>query len=526
MVRDIVPMVIDIPLPKSKCFVYLRRSQDREDRQALSLDKQDQQVKQIISDNKFSPIYLPAEERSAKYPGRPIFGDMVKGIENGEARYIAVWHISRLSRNPIDGGMIIYLLDIGKLLAIYTPTRVYHNTPDDKAFLAIELAFAKKNNDDLSEQVKESYIIKRQRGEYPGPAFLGYINIIVRPGVRNIAPCPEEGPKLYDVFLYAATGMYTLDEVWKYAQDRGLKSPSNPDNLIAKTTLENALKRRDYTGVFKRGGSEWIQGSYEPLITVELYDKVQMAMGWAKQRKNYSTKGAFYAYKGVPRCGTCSMNITAYTKPKILATTGELASYTFYTCTKKSKVMKCKEPQLAEHELTGVIKDEMSNYEITEADGEVCKLLVHNVYDDYMKGQDRYSDVWKHDLRQAEKALDVLDDKLEHGVITDDRYQLRAAKHQSMVVRTTKLLNGSSQDAERWLELCNETFSGVTNIGEVFELANDEERRQLMLYLGTNWTLSNKKVALTAREPLNMLHKNTRKSDWRARPDLNRRSPP
>ena len=120
----------------------------------------------------------------------------------------------------------------------------------------------------------------------------------------------------------------------------------------------------------------------------------------------------------------------------------------------------------------------------------------------------------------------MLDDKLEHGVITDDRYQLRAAKHQSIVVRTTKLLNGSSQDAKRWLELCNETFNSVTNIGEVFELANDEERRQLMLYLGTNWTLSNKKVALTPREPLNMLHKNTRKSDWRARPDLNRRSPP
>lgn len=131
--------------------------------------------------------------------------------------------------------------------------------------------------------------------------------------------------------------------------------------------------------------------------------------------------------------------------------TGELASYTFYVCAKKSKVIKCHEPQLAEHEFTDVIKDEMSNYEITEAHGEVCKTLVHNVYDDYMKSQDRYGDVWKHDLRQAKKALDALDDKLEHGVITDDRYQLGAAKHQSIVVRTTRLLNGSSQDADRWL---------------------------------------------------------------------------
>ena len=164
--------------------------------------------------------------------------------------------------------------------------------------------------------------------------------------------------------------------------------------------------------------------------------------------------------------------------------------------------------------------------EVDKVDGKTCRLLVQAVYDDYMKSQDRYSKVWKHDQQEAKKALDVLDDKLEHGVITDERYQLRAAKHQNIVVRTTKLLNGASKDADTWLELCNETFSGVTNIGDVFEMANDEERRQLMLYLGTNWTLSNKKVALTPREPLNYLHVATLKSDWRARPDSNRRSSP
>lgn len=55
----------------------------------------------------------------------------------GLARYIVVWALSRLSRNSIDARRVIYLLDTGKLLAIYAPTRVYRNTLDDKAFLAI-----------------------------------------------------------------------------------------------------------------------------------------------------------------------------------------------------------------------------------------------------------------------------------------------------------------------------------------------------------------------------------------------------
>jgi site-specific DNA recombinase len=501
--------------PKSYCQVYLRRSQDREDRQQLSLEKQDNQVKDIFKEYKnLVPLYLPPEEASAKKPGRPIFNEMVAKIEAGEIRYIAVWHLSRLSRNSIDGGRIIYLLDTGQLLAIFTPTRVYRNTPDDKAFLAIELAFAKKNNDDLGVQVKESYVIKRLHGEYPGPAFLGYDNIIIRPGVRNIAP-NDEGKKLYYVFVYASTGMYTLDDVWRCAQDIGLKAPKDDTKLIAKSTLENALKRRDYTGWFKRGGTEWIEGSYEALIDIDLFNKVQQAMGWAgKHHSANSTSGRSYTYKGPLVCGGCGFNVTAYTKPKTLAS-GLEAEYVFYTCTKKNKTKVCEEPQLAEDKLATEVRAEVSNFEIDEAVATNCKAMLHNLFNDYQSQQNRYISVWEHDKSKAQKALDVLDTKLEAGVMTDERYMARSKQHEQTIARTTKLLNGSSKDAELWLELATELFSGVTNIGDVFAEADDADKRHLMLYLGSNWTLSNKKVALTPREPLSLLHKSNPHSDWR-----------
>jgi site-specific DNA recombinase len=517
----------DLIMPKSKCFVYLRRSQDREDRQQLSLEKQDNQVKEAIKEHKVSPIHLPAEEMSAKKPGRPIFNNMLDRIEAGEARYIVVWHLSRLSRNSVDGGKIIYMLDTGQLLGIITPTRVYRNTPDDKAFLAIELAFAKKNNDDLGVQVKESYVVKRQHGEYPGPAFLGYDNIIVRPGIRNIAPNSEEGPKLYDVFVYASSGMYTLDQVWQYARQVGLKAPRGDNGqLIAKTTLENAIRRRDYTGWFKRGGKEWVKGSYDALIDVDLFNKVQAAMGWANIRKAaHSTSGRFYPYKGPLTCGTCKYNVTAYTKSKQLAS-GTTENYIFYTCSKKSKTMKCKEPQLANAELEAEIVARVSEFEIDSNGAQVCKDVVHDLFNDYKKHQNRYIEVWKQDQKEAKNALDLLDSKLEKGVMSDERYVARSARHEQTIARTKELLKDSDKDAERWLELADELFTSVTNIGDVFQEADDVDRHQLMLYLGLNWTLSNKKVALTPREPLSLLRHNSYESDWRARPDSNRRSPP
>ena len=130
------------------------------------------------------------------------------------------------------------------------------------------------------------------------------------------------------------------------------------------------------------------------------------------------------------------------------------------------------------------------------------------------------------DQRRARKALDILDEKLEAGVIADDRYKARAEAHVAVIARTTQLLTTADTDAERWLELARETFASVVNLSEVFVVANDDERRRLMMLVGSNWYLSNKKVALTVREPLKALRHNNENPIWRARPDSNRRSSP
>lgn len=510
---------------KSRCFVYLRRSQDREDRQQLSIEKQDEAVRQLVEDNEFEPIYMPPEERSAKHPGRPIFNEMVRRLENNEARRLVVWHLSRLSRNAKDAGVIVQLLDDGYLLSIHTPGRVYRNTPEDKAFLTIELAFAKKNNDDLSKQVQESFAQKRNHGQYPGPAPMGYVNVILKTGGRNIAPDPESCDKVLRLFEMAGTGLYTLDDLWKEAVNAGLTTRQG--NAIGKQTIADMLQRRTYTGVFKYGGNDWHQGTYQPLIDVGLFDKVQVAMGWKRSsaRRPATTSGRDYLYKGLLLCQTCKFNITAYTKPKKLAS-GREAEYIFYTCTKKNRKIKCDEPQLSDKLLEAEVLANMQEYEISEADGKECSDWLDRHYNEFIKERTRYKPLWLKDLKQAQTALDTLDGKLESGTMSDERYKLRATKHEENIARTTKLLKATDTDADRWLELAKETFSGVVNLGEVFQEADDLEKRQLMMFLGSNWHLGNKKVALIPREPLSALRLNSELPNWRARPDSNRRSPP
>src|SRR5262249_4253152 len=155
------------------------------------------------------------------------------------------------------------------------------------------------------------------------------------------------------------------------------------------------------------------------------YDKVQLAMGWAKKPADRpaTTSGRFYPYKGLLLCKTCKFNITAYTKLKHLAK-GSAAEYVFYTCTKKNKQVKCMEPQVSSLMLEQGIITELKQYEISAENGVECNEWLEFHYHDYVEKKNKYKPVWQRDLNAALNALAVLDEKLETGTINDDRYKL------------------------------------------------------------------------------------------------------
>lgn len=92
-------------------FIYVRKSSESEERQVQSLDDQVNYALERAKALKIKVIQIFKETKSAKEPyKRPLFENMVKRIENGEANGIICWHMNRLSRNPVDSGKIQYLL--------------------------------------------------------------------------------------------------------------------------------------------------------------------------------------------------------------------------------------------------------------------------------------------------------------------------------------------------------------------------------------------------------------------------------
>src|ERR1700722_15493918 len=157
-----------------KYFIACRKSSEDDDRQALSNDAQ---LSELNSIARVSGLYIVntfTESMSAREPGRPIFNDMIRRIERGEANAILTWKLDRLARNFDDGGKIIGMLQRGVIQEIRTFEKSYLPA-DNVLMIAVELGMANQYVRDLSLNIRRGIREKIRRGVFYGKAPLGYI---------------------------------------------------------------------------------------------------------------------------------------------------------------------------------------------------------------------------------------------------------------------------------------------------------------------------------------------------------------
>ncbi len=160
----------------TKYIIYCRKSTDEATKQVLSIESQVAELKEFAKTNNLFVSEIITESKTAKEPGREKFNSMLKSIEEGKANAILSWHADRLARNSVDGGKIIYFLDIGKIVDLKFPTFWFDNTPQGKFMLSIAFSQGKYYVDNLSENVKRGIRQKLRLGIWPLKAPFGYKN--------------------------------------------------------------------------------------------------------------------------------------------------------------------------------------------------------------------------------------------------------------------------------------------------------------------------------------------------------------
>lgn len=283
----------------STYFLYARKSTDVEDKQVLSIDAQLAELREFAEREHLSIVAELIEKRSAKTPGRPIFGAMLERIEAGEACGILAWHPDRLARNSVDGGRIIYLLDTGKLQSLKFPRTWFENSPQGKLMLHNEFGFSKYYVDSLSENVKRGLREKVRRGECPRRAPLGYLNDY---RTKRVIVDRERAPLVKQAFEQYATGDVTLDTLRTFFAQHKVRTKNG--KLVGRAFVSHLLSNPMYYGHFRYGG-ELHEGVHEPIISKKLFDEAKAVLDsrwkWSPKEKKPTPK----AFLGLLRCSEC-----------------------------------------------------------------------------------------------------------------------------------------------------------------------------------------------------------------------------
>lgn len=483
-----------------KYYEYCRKSsEDNKERQMQSIESQEKELRRLIEEQHLEVVGVFKEEKSAHTRGRIEFGKMMSGIEDGKANAILVWHGNRLARNALDGGWIITAMDEGKLLEIKTPHRTYYNTPDDKFFLQLEFGISKKDSDDKSVVVKRGLKMKSEKGWMPGVAPIGYLNTPnLAGGSRYILKDPERFDVLKKVWEMMASGQHSVSNIHKIITDdwgfttRQFKRQGGKPITIS--MLYRMFSDTFYFGKFEfpRGSGEYYFGKHEPMITEEIFNRVQYLI---QNKGNAKPKTKKFAYTGTMWCGECGARITASEKWKHQKN-GNVHHYILYHCTKR-KDPNCSQLSISEPLLEEQIKDAIDSISIPQDFHEFALKWFKKQNEKESESKGVVLGAQQRAYTLCIKKLDGLIDMRAAGEITDEEYRNKKEETLKEKAHLEAILNGTGQRTEQWMALAEDVFHFAENAKKRFETGDMQTKKQIFSALGLHLSLKDKILSIS-----------------------------
>ena len=481
-----------------KYFIYARKSTEDEERQQLSIPAQIDELRTFAKKENLKVIDTFIESKTAKKPGRKLFNQMLRKIEEGGANGIICWHPDRLARNAVDSGQVLHLLDTKKLIDLKFPTLQFQNNAQGLFMLSISFGQSKYFVDNLSENTKRGLRQKIKQGGYPSQAPLGYLNDRLN---KTIEVDKVKAPIVVKAFKLYSTGQYSLEAISAFFAKYKLFSKTGKH--FHKNRIKHLLTNPFYYGHFRYNG-EIYQGKHKPLLTKKFFDQVQEVI---KKRGHVQPKIPHnLPFAGFMKCEFCGMTITGETKTKYYKGTNRTTKYTYYRCTRKSKKVSCHQPFIRQKDLLPRINQLIKKHSLPESWGAKFHRKINDEEQKISTQLKKVSQALKLQLKEVKKRLDNLLDSYLDKVITRDPYldkkNTLMGQKKDLEERLTKLY--SSETA--WLEPFRNWVDLALQASKVASPNTDlYQKRAFLLNTGSNFYLNDKNAYFPSRKPWALL---------------------
>lgn len=352
-----------VQAPEIKYCLYARKSTESDELQALSIDSQIKEMQQIAEKENLNIVEIKQESHSAKASGqRPVFNQILAELKSGKFNALLVWQPDRLSRNAGDLGSLVDLMDQKILVEIKTCNQKFTNSPNEKFMLMILCSHAKLENDNKSLNVKRGMRARVKMGLWPGTAPTGYLNEKNKDRKCQVIVDKERAPIIKQMFEKVGNEQASGRTLYLWLR-KDLNFKTKNGKPLSLSNIYILLRNHFYYGAleYPKHSGTFYAGKHEPLITKDLFDRVQRQLNKERDIKLIDRE---FAFTKLIKCGLCGSGITAQEKFKNLKD-GTVNRYIYYGCT-RSKDLTCKSGYIREEELIGQMVEIIDQISLNE----------------------------------------------------------------------------------------------------------------------------------------------------------------
>ncbi len=453
-----------------KAVLFCRvSSRDQED-SGYSLPSQEKLLKEYAQRKDFdiAKIFSISESASGRYQ-RKTFNEMLDYVKKNAINVIICEKVDRLTRNLKDAVCINEWIK-------ENPERQVHfvkencvltneSRSNEKFIWNIKVSVAQYYIDNLSEEVKKGQKEKIAQGWLPTKPPLGY-KTIGEQGHKIHIIDEQKAPLVKKMFLLYATGEHSLKKLVEIMYQEGLRTRGG--SQLVKSRLADLLSDPFYHGK-NRWNGKISTGKHEPLITKEIFDRVQQILK-SKSTPKYSKH--FYLLRGLIDCDECSGLITWEQQKGIMY--GHCNHYR--NC---SQVIWYKEKKIERQVIERLDKLRIRDTRIVEW---VRKALKESHQDEIHYYTSNVNELnQRHD--QIQNRLDKLyDDKLDEK-ISEEFYQRKFKEYSEEKEAILQSMQKHSHASNKYFELGALIYELSQRAREIYEKATPEEKRQLLNFV-------------------------------------------
>lgn len=463
---------------KKKYFAYIRVSRQKQADGGSSLDEQRSAIVAYAERNGLTVVEWFEEVQTATKRGRSTFAKILAGLEAGKADGLIVHKIDRSARNLRDWADLGDLIDRGADVRFVTDnldltSRGGRLSADIQAIVAADYV---RN---LKDEVRKGIYGRLKQGIYPFAAPIGYTNT----GKANPKLVdPIFGQIIRDLFERYASNAVSLEELGEEFWLKGLRARSG--GKMHPNRLSQILNNPFYIGIIRIGTTgEVFQGVHKPLISKSLFERVQRILQGKTVPK--AKKHRFVLRQKVA-CGECGRRTLTGERQK---------GRTYYRCHNSN----CPKVSWTEEALLKVVQDKIGTLRLSEGEMGDLGTMAKEEYERENGDRAHLKTSLELRLKQLDFRSDRLTDLLMDETIDNETY--RARKEKLLLERQGLLEELSAIERASPLKSMVELFEQNNNKLLRYEMASDDEKREIMEIVGSNFIVRGKEAVFALQTP-------------------------